>query len=187
MIKADVLTNHFLIAMPSIKDESFSKSVVYIYEHSREGALGMVINKPLQITLGSVLEHLNIETDPSNESINQHDVLMGGPVGQEHGFILYGDPVSHTPETEDEALISASKEMLKDISIGKGPKDFIVTLGYSGWEAGQLEHEIAGNDWLIADYNKDILFNAPLEQRWAAAAASIGVNVNQLSDQIGHA
>lgn len=185
-MKADILTNHFLVAMPSLKDENFSKSVVYIYEHSKDGALGMIINKPLQINLGNVLEHLNIATDETDDIVINHNVLMGGPVGQEHGFIIYrGDPAG--PSNAEEIMVSASKEMLKDISTGVGPKDFLITLGYSGWDSGQLEHEIARNDWLIAKYHEEILFDAPLEKRWAAAAASIGVNVNQLSDQIGHA
>lgn len=182
MSKSHILQNHFLVAMPQLLDFNFSKSVIYIYEHNAEGALGMIINKPLQINLGNVLEHLDIQVKDS--AVSSRPVLMGGPVGQEHGFIIFNQP---SGKNESEVLVSASKDMLREIANGKGPIDFIITLGYSGWEAGQLEQEIARNDWLVVPFNHDILFNTPLEKRWQATAALMGIDIHRLSNQVGHA
>lgn len=163
--------------MPSLSDQNFSKSVIYLYEHTSEGAMGLVINKPLHINLGSVLRHLKIKI--TEDIIETHPVLMGGPVGQEHGFVLH--------ESNNDIVISASKEMLRSIAIGKGPVNFLIALGYTGWGAGQLEQELNHNDWLIAPFDATILFNTPLEDRWRNAARLIGIDINNLSDQIGHA
>ncbi len=145
--------------------------------------MGIVINKSLQITLGNLLQHLNIEV--KDEVIAALPVLVGGPVGPEQGLVIH--PRLEHDKQDREVLISASKETLRDIAEGKGPEHFIITLGYAGWGAGQLEKEINKNDWLIAPFNKDILFNTPLEKRWQAAAKTIGVDINHLSGQIGHA
>lgn len=177
------LTNHFLVAMPTLKDSIFTKGVVYIYEHSKEGAMGIIINKSLQITLGILLQHLDIEV--KDESIIAMPVLAGGPVGPEQGFIIH-DRLEHD-EAIRQVMISSSKEILSDISQGVGPEHFVITLGYAGWESGQLEKEIHDNDWLIAPFKKDILFTTPLKKRWQAAAKSIGVDINHISDQVGHA
>lgn len=170
--------------MPSLEDFNFSKAVVYLYEHTTEGALGMIINKPSQINLGSVLEHLDIRVIHSK--ISTRPVLMGGPVGQEHGFILF-ERQTETTQNGTEISVSASKEMLRDIAKGEGPDHFVVTLGYSGWDAGQLEKEIASNDWLIVPFDHKVLFETPLEKRWESAAALIGIDVKHLSGQVGHA
>ncbi|WP_423063225.1 YqgE/AlgH family protein [Candidiatus Paracoxiella cheracis] len=184
MIKTNILTNHFLVAMPNLVDLNFTRAVVYLYEHTKDGALGMIINQPLQINLGSVLNHLDISV--TKTELADYPVFMGGPVGQEHGFIIY-DQEAKGPNDAKELLVSASKEMLQEIAAGKGPNDFIITLGYSGWESGQLEREIARNDWLIVPYNRDILFKTPIEKRWQDTAALIGVDILHLSDQVGHA
>ncbi len=183
MSDAVYLNHHFLIAMPSIGDESFEKSVVYVYEHNENGAMGLVINKLLQVDLGSVLTHLDIPHEDS--AVDKHPVLMGGPVGQEHGFIILKETPKNEPQ--DQITISASKTTLMEIAGNKGPDEFIVTLGYSAWETGQLEDEIIANNWLIAPYDDEVLFDTPIEQRWRTAAAKIGVNVNHLSSKIGHA
>jgi len=177
------LTNHLLIAMPTLKDTIFTKSVVYLYEHSPEGAMGIVINKSLQITLGNLLQHLDITV--KDELIAATPVLTGGPVGPEQGFVIHS-PLKKNDDQRD-IIITASKEILREIGQGKGPSSFIITLGYSGWEGGQLEKEIHRNDWLIAPFNEDILFSTPIVKRWQAAAKTIGVDINNLSDQIGHA
>ncbi len=179
-IKEKTLENHFLVAMPSLADPNFSKSVVFIYEHNDKGALGMTINKPLQINLGNVLEHLGIAI--SKQSVSTLPVLMGGPVGQEHGFILY----PNTVDDKEEVMISASKEMLQEIANGKGPDDFLITLGYSGWGDGQLESEIARNDWIVVPAAAKILFDTPITERWVKAAEIIGLDINKLSTQVGH-
>ncbi|WP_411918831.1 YqgE/AlgH family protein [Coxiella burnetii] len=181
MVKTNILSNHFLVAMPQLNDFTFTKAVIYVSQHDAKGALGIIINRPLALTLGKVLEHLNIEI--AQPQIANHPVLMGGPIGQEHGFIVYEQ---ESPQGA-EILLSASKDMLDDIAKNKGPDDFLITLGYAGWEAGQLENEIARNDWLVVPFNRKILFETPLKSRWQKASTIIGVEINQLSGQIGHA
>lgn len=171
----------FLIAMPSLNDPNFTKSVIYLYEHNEDGAMGLIINKPLHINLGNVLRHLDIEI--TDRTVETHPVLMGGPIGQEHGFVIHDNP----EEDEYEIEISASKETLTDIAQGNGPGNFLVALGYAGWSSGQIESEIQRNDWLVAPFDINILFSTPIENRWHAAAKLIGVDLSQLSDQIGHA
>jgi putative transcriptional regulator len=176
------LANHLLIAMPGLKDPTFSKTVVYIYEYSEEGAIGVVINKPMQqVTLENVIDHLDIAINSQNSL--DIPVLMGGPVGQEHGFILYKDK---DEGPDEEICISASQDMLADIACQKGPEVFIVALGYSGWGPGQLDAEIAHNDWLIVPANSALLFDTPIDERWRKSAESIGVDITQLSTHTGH-
>lgn len=177
--------HHFLIAMPTLKDSNFTRAVIYLYEHDDEGAMGLAINKPLDITLGNVLRHLDIE--PTDKHAENAPVLMGGPVGQEHGFVIH-DNVAFGGEVQEEGItISASKEILRDIAKGKGPEHYLVALGYSGWEAGQLELEIQRNDWLVAPFDPSILFSTSIDRRWVNAAKLLGIDINRLSDQIGHA
>ena len=177
------LTHHFLIAMPSLQDINFSRSVIFIEDHSDEGTIGLIINKPLQITLGTVLTHLKLAT--SFENVAQHSVLMGGPIGQDQGFVLHRSP--DETDASDKIQLSSSKELLRLISNNSGPQDFLITLGYSGWEPGQLEEEIVNNDWLSVQAAPSILFDTPIEQRWVAAIGLLGIDVNSLSDQSGHA
>jgi putative transcriptional regulator len=171
------LANHFLVALPNLDDPNFSKAVVYIYEHNEEGAMGLIINKPLNMQLHEVLQHLNIKTEPSE--VLKQPVMMGGPVGQEHGFVLY--------EEDNELFLSSSKETLVSIAKKKGPKRFLVTLGYAGWQAGQLELELQRNDWLIVPCENHILFDIAADERWQATAKIIGVDIERMSRQVGHA
>lgn len=185
MLKTNFLSNYFLVAMPKLNDFNFTQSVVYISEHDDKGALGIIINKPLQqVTLNSVLEHLNIKLMVSD--IGELPVLMGGPISQENGFIIYEQENEEKNQTV-QLSVSASKETLEDIANNKGPDNFLVALGYAGWAAGQLEREISRNDWLIVPYNRIILFETPLKQRWQKAASLIGIDINRLSSQVGHA
>ncbi len=177
MNQANELSNHFLIAMPALKDFNFSKTVVYIHEHDEDGALGVIINKPTPFNLGKVLDHLSIKYQ--QDQFDGIPVLLGGPVGQEHGFIVH--------ETATAVSVSASKDLLCSIAKGQGPNNYMVTLGYSGWAAGQIEEEIARNDWLIAPFSREILFDVPIERRWESCADLIGININMLSNQVGHA
>ena len=173
--------NHFLIAMPSQEDAIFSRSVIFLCEHGPDGAMGLIINRLLSIKLPSILEHLDI--DITSPAIKDVSIYMGGPVSQESGFII------HTPYREDELnedlVISASKETLADIAQGNGPEHYIVTLGYAAWEAGQLETELNHNDWLLVPYEKEIIFNTLLDQRWQKAIELLGITVDQLSSQTG--
>lgn len=185
------LCNHFLIAMPSLNDPNFQQSVSYICEHNDEGAMGVVINRLTELTFSDLCEQLDIEitdTDTSN-----YPIFEGGPVETERGFIL------HTPVGEWESTLAVTKDigltMSQDIiqAIAEGydsdntpPKHFIITLGYAGWSTDQIEDEIAENVWLNVPASHDILFQTPIEQRWTAAAASLGINLQQLSTEIGH-
>ncbi len=169
--------------MPTLADTNFSRAVIFLCEHNQDGAMGLMINKPLNVKLDSVLEHLDI--DISGTELANTPIYMGGPVGQEHGFVIY------TPyqddEDEDDIVISASKETLADIAQSTGPEHFLITLGYAGWGAGQLEEEINRNDWLVVPYDKQIIFNIPSKLRWQKAAELLGIDINQLSSQVGHA
>lgn len=169
--------------MPSQVDPIFSHSVIFLCEHGMDGAMGIIINKLLPIHLTSILEHLEIQVK-NEEILKDAPVYMGGPVSQESGFII------HTPYREDELnedlVISASKETLTDIAEGNNPEHYIVTLGYTGWSANQLETEINRNDWLLVPYNKEIIFNTPTQSRWRKSIELLGIDVNQLSSQTGH-
>ena len=179
------LKHYFLIATPSLKDANFAKAVVYLHEHNKEGAMGLIINKPLHITLGNVLRHLDIQIDW--QQAEDKPVLMGGPVGQEHGFVIHNNLQPRQNDDDDPIVISSSKDVLRDIAVGRGPDDFLVTLGYAGWQPGQLEQELGHNDWLVAPFNPKVLFAVPINQRWQAAAKLIGLDITRLSDHVGHA
>ena len=146
--------------------------------------MGVVINKSLQITLENLLQHLDIQV--VSQKAKELPVLAGGPVDPEKGFVIHNQLAAEA-ENDEQVAISASKEMLRDISTGKGPEHFIVVLGYAGWEAGQLEKEINRNDWLVAPVDKAVLFSTPLERRWEKAVKSIGIDINHLSGHVGHA
>ncbi|QHG92656.1 YqgE/AlgH family protein [Coxiella endosymbiont of Amblyomma sculptum] len=184
MLKTNFLSNYFLVAMPQLNDFNFTQSVVYISEHDYKGALGIIVNKPLQVTLDNVLEHLNIKLNVPN--IGEHPILMGGPISQENGFIIYEKQIGNKNK-KDQLVVSTSKETLEAIANNEGPSNFLIALGYSEWASGQLEQEISQNDWLVVPYDQIILFETPLKQRWKKAASLIGIDINQLSDQVGHA
>lgn len=184
------LTNHFLIAMPQLQDPNFSHALTYICEHNTSGALGIIVNRPLHITLQDVLQHLGLDTPSEARSQASYDwVFSGGPVQTDRGFVL------HSPERTwessisicDSISLSTSLDILKAISQGEGPKDFLVALGYAGWSAGQLEKEVAQNAWLTVPANADILFHTPVEQRCYSAATPLGIDLNLLSSSVGHA
>jgi len=182
------LQNHYLIAMPALADFNFSHAVVYICAHNDEGAMGIVINRPLMdLKLGEVLSQLNIESDKS-ELVNL-PVYLGGPVQPERGFIIHrpNDSWQSTLVMSDEVGVTSSQDILFAMVEGQGPEEFLVTLGYAGWEPGQLEEELSSNLWLTAPADPSILFDTPVERRWEKAAASLGVDINKLSSDSGHA
>lgn len=179
----DYYQNYFLIAMPALSDINYSKAVVFIEEHNENGAIGLIINKPLQLNIGNMMDHLDIPI--TDTSIIEQTVFMGGPVGQDQGFVLH--PPTKESESDNAIAISASKDILRKIATGKGPKDFIISLGYSGWAPGQLELEVQNNDWLLVPCNPDILFHTPTEQRWKASMELLGIDLTHLSGQPGHA
>jgi len=184
------LTNHFLIAMPNMADPHFSRSLTFICEHNDQGALGVVVNRPLDMTLAALLERLSIEVKPGNAAIGA-PVYFGGPVQTDRGFVLHsplGDwkstlGVDNVPDLG----LTTSMDILEAVGAGGGPHKLLVTLGYSGWAAGQLEHEIGQNAWLTVEARMDILFELPAEERLAAAMELLGVDFASLSDVAGHA
>jgi putative transcriptional regulator len=179
------LEQQLLIAMPALNDPNFSQAVIYVCEYNKEnGAMGIVINKPMNISLGEVLRHLNIST--TDEKVDNYPILRGGPIAQEQGFIIRRSRSSaETPNGE--ITLSASKQDLAEFANGEGLDDSLVSLGYAGWGAGQLEQELIDNAWLVAPLDMKILFDVPYELRWRRAAASIGVDLDRLSGDSGHA
>ena len=187
MDASNSLSNHFIIAMPTLDDPNFHHTTTYICEHNEEGALGVVINRPLEIQLGEILRHMDITTDI--EAIQNQTVYMGGPVQSDRGFVLH-EPVGDweaTLKVTDTIGITSSRDILADIAKGKGPDHAIITLGYAGWGAGQLEQELAANTWLSGPASSKIVFDTPSEQRWLAAAALLGIDLNLISSDSGHA
>jgi putative transcriptional regulator len=181
------LADHFLIAMPGLNAGIFANSVTYICEHNEQGAMGIVINHPLDLSLGEIFEHLDIEgiDKPHHEAI-----LAGGPLQMDRGFILHRRSPHQWQSTRNiskHISLTSSQDILADIAHNQGPKDSIIALGYAGWGAGQLEEELADNAWLTTRADSDIIFNTPIELRAKAAAASIGVDLNLISTQVGHA
>ena len=181
------LNNHFLIAMPTLDDPHFSHTVTYICEHSPQGAMGVIINRPTELVLGDLLEQLGIEAGDNEIALTP--VYNGGPVQIERGFILHqplGDWDSTLPVNEKTGL-TMSQDILEAIAHGMGPDKYHIALGYAGWDEGQLEEELLSNAWLSGPADEKIIFNEPVEQRWQAAAASLGVELNMLSSDVGHA
>jgi putative transcriptional regulator len=189
------LSNHFLIAMPGLKSPDFFQSVVYICEHNANGAIGLVINHPINITLSKLFSQMDLTYDAAVDSslhstpIDSTPLFAGGPVHTEHGFVLHSSEKSweSTFNTSDDIGITASKDILEDMAHNRGPAKFLVALGYAGWSAGQLEHEMGANSWLTVPADKHIIFDTPTEQRWTAAALPLGVDMNLMTNQAGHA
>lgn len=186
MTERSFLANQFLIAMPSLQDPNFSRTVTYICEHNADGAMGIVINRPIGFKLDEVLEHMGISCH--SPSIKAGSVYAGGPVQQERGFVL------HTPvgawdsslAVGAEIAVTTSKDILQSIAAEGEPREHLVALGYAGWGEGQLEREMAENAWLAGPMTPDLMFHTPDEQRWEAAAALLGVDIKLMSAQVGH-
>jgi putative transcriptional regulator len=185
------LTNQFLIAMPGMADDNFAGSVVYLCEHSEKGALGLVINKPIDIKLKNLFEKVDLTLD--REDLAEAPVYFGGPVQTERGFVLHekmgtdGSPFNSTLEIPGGLEMTTSKDVLEAMSAGGGPKKVLVTLGYSGWGAGQLEDEIGRNGWLTVQADPQIIFDTPAEQRYERAVRLLGIDPRMLSQDAGHA
>jgi len=181
------LTNHLLIAMPSMEDPNFAKTVTLICEHNDEGAMGIVINRKTDIGLDEVYEQMKIES--SAEAKKDQMVHIGGPVQEQRGFILHdgGNAYDSTMKITDDLFITTSRDILEEMAQGKGPEHSLIALGYAGWSPGQLEDEVLNNAWLTSPANNDILFEMPNDRRWEAAAKMVGVDIHQISGQAGHA
>lgn len=181
------LADHFLIAMPSLADPHFVRGVTLICQHDENGAMGLVINHLSEYTLGEVLRQMDIESD--SPSLGRQPVLIGGPVQPDRGFVLHDDPrdFGSTLRFGQGMAVSTSRDILQEMAKGDGPARTLITLGFAGWTAGQLEQELVQNAWLTVPADKSIFFDTPLEDRWQAAARSLGVDISRLSDVIGHA
>lgn len=183
------LTNHFIIAMPGLTDPLFEKSVSLICQHNEQGAMGLTINNPTDITFETFLSQLDIPLE--NKSIGQTPVYLGGPVETGHGFILYANNTDQNWEqtiaVNEHLSLSSSKDILTAIAKGNGPSDYLIILGYSGWHGGQIEKEIQENSWLNVPADNDIIFQTPINQRWENAAMKIGIDIHLISSEIGHA
>jgi putative transcriptional regulator len=181
------LRHQLLIAMPAMADPNFSGSVVYICDHSDRGALGLVINRPTDLLLATLFDRidLKLEIAPWKDT----PVFFGGPVQTERGFVLHlaTSAYSSTLPVTSEISLTTSKDVLEAVAQGSGPQKMLVTLGYSGWGAGQLEGEIAANAWLTVAANPQILFDTPADERYDAALKLLGVDPTQLSGLAGHA
>lgn len=180
------LTNHFLIAMPTLVDPNFEATVTYMCAHSEEGAMGIVINRPLEIELGEVLEQM--ELAPHDPAIVSRPVYQGGPVHQDRGFVIHrpANEWNSTITISTDVGISTSRDILEAISTGDGPDDALVALGYAGWGAGQIEHEMSQNAWLSGPADLEIIFQTPVNKRWQRAADIIGIDLASISHDIGH-
>jgi putative transcriptional regulator len=181
------LTNQFLIAMPAMQDANFAQTVTFIWEHNAEGALGIIINRPLQMNLADVFEQLRMPTP--TVALGRQPVLQGGPVQTDRGFVVHhiGGQWEHTRQVSSRIQVTTSPDILDAMARGSGPETAIVALGYAGWSAGQLEKELAANAWLTAPADERILFDTPFEQRWRAAGRLLGVDLATISPQAGHA
>jgi putative transcriptional regulator len=186
------LTNQFLIAMPGMADETFAGAVVYLCEHTDKGALGLVINKPIDIKLPKLFEKVELTLD--RDDLAEVPVFFGGPVQTERGFVLHervGDEGTHYNSSLSipggGLEMTTSKDVLEALSNGAGPKKLLVTLGYSGWRAGQLEDEIGRNGWITVDAQPGIIFDTPVEQRYNKALSLLGIDAGSLMQGAGHA
>lgn len=190
------LTHHFLIAMPGVEDEAFAKSVIYLCEHSERGALGLVINKPSDINIKNLFD--KVELPLRRDDLTDTPVFHGGPVQTERGFVLH-EPVAALGESAEEAVyastmtipggleMTTSKDVLEALSTGAGPRRVLVSLGYSAWGEGQLESELAENSWLTVGADPSVIFDTPVEQRYARALKLLGLESWMLMPEAGHA
>lgn len=187
MPDSEALTNHFLIAMPALRDPNFARTVTLICEHSPEGAMGIVINRPTDLTLTDIFEQMHID----NGRCRRLDlpVHVGGPVQGNRGFVLH-EPIGQWESTltiSDSLGVSTSRDILVALAENRGPEHCLLALGYAGWSPGQLEREIADNAWLSGPADREILFDMPAEDRWTAAVKRLGVDLGSLSSEAGHA
>lgn len=180
-------TDHFLIAMPNMADPNFAGTLTYICDHSDQGALGVVVNRPTNLSLEQLFEQIGLKLD--DERLINMPVYYGGPVQMERGFVLHR-PVGRWNSTlsiNDRVGLTTSKDILEATSRREGPAQILVTLGYAGWGPGQLEYEIKQNAWLTVAADHDVIFNLPPEERLPAAMQLLGIDFAMLSEQAGHA
>lgn len=181
------LINQLLIAMPGMVDPNFSSTVTLICEHNDDGALGIIINRPLKLKLSGLFEQLSV--DDADPDVAGNPVMSGGPVGTERGFVLHGKDHSfeNTLSVSEDIQLTLSRDIIDAMAIGDGPEKSLVAIGYAGWEPGQLEEEMLSNAWLSVDSTPELVFDTPFEERWDSAARSLGVDISSISPDAGHA
>ena len=185
--KISSLKNHFLLAMPGLTDPNFADSVIYICEHNADGAMGLIINHQMDVPVKAIFDQLDVEYQ---DEFALPLLFVGGPVQRDRGFILHPNcdrQWESTMAISEDVSLTASRDILSDIALGVGPKDSLITLGYTGWDAGQLEEELGENSWLTIPAEADIIFNTNCAERASAAAFSIGLDLRMLSHEAGHA
>ncbi len=187
MAQEGTLTNQLLIAMPGMLDPNFSTTVTLICEHNDEGALGIVINRPLELKLGGLFEQL--EVSGTDSAVAESPVLAGGPVGPERGFVLHNPALDYENSlaVSDAIQLTLSRDIIDAMANGVGPEKTIVALGYAGWDGGQLEQEMLDNSWLNVPATPEIVFDAPFADRWMLAAKTLGIDISRMSPDAGHA
>jgi putative transcriptional regulator len=187
------LDDQFLIAMPGMKDDRFARTVIYICAHSAEGAMGLIINQAQQMLFPDLLVQLGIleEQEAIRLPAAARDMVIrnGGPVDRSRGFVLHSDDylVESSLPVSEEVCLTATVDILRAISTGKGPRQALMALGYSGWGAGQLESEIAANGWLTCPASQELLFDADIERKYDRIMSMIGIDLTRLSHTAGHA
>ena len=188
------LSNQFLIAMPGLEGDTFAGAVIYLCEHTDKGALGLVINKPINIKLRNLFERVELPLDRADMA--DEPVYFGGPVQTERGFVLHEGtasqseavlPYASSLKVKGGLEMTTSKDVLEALSSGTGPRKVLITLGYSGWGAGQLEDEMSRNNWINVSAAPEIIFDTPVEQRYGKALSLLGISAGMLSQQVGHA
>lgn len=187
-MKFTPLTDQLLIAMPGLNDPSFQRTVVYVCAHNEDGAMGIVINRPLDFMLGEMLSQMELEA--ARDEINNKTVYQGGPVQTERGFVLHRQQNAQWNSSLNISRnigVTTSRDILKAIAAGKGPEDSLIALGYAGWAAGQLEEEMSNNAWLSVPCDDKLLFSAPPRKRWHLAVQLLGIDATRLSFEAGHA
>ncbi len=190
------LTNHFLIAMPGMQDEIFAKSVIYVCEHGERGALGLIINKPTDISLKGLFEKVDLPL--FREDLIDQPVFSGGPVQTERGFVLHYAHFSEASQPQESIYaatltipggleMTTSRDVLEALATGSGPSKVLISLGYSAWGKGQLESELGENSWLTVDADPSVIFDTPVSQRYDRALNLLGLHLWMLSSEAGHA
>lgn len=181
------LKNHFLIAMPNLLDPNFHQSVTYICEHDQNGAMGLMLTQTTNYLLGELLQQLKIPCKAPE--IGQRKIMFGGPVEIQSGFILHRPPGNwqSSLHVTDEITVTTSQDILESLAAGQGPQENIVTVGYAGWGAGQLEQELVDNSWLTYPADAEMLFKTSPDQLWHTTANALGIDLSLLSGDVGHA
>lgn len=179
--------NHLLVALPSLQDSYFERSVTLICQHDQEGAMGVMINRPTDLTVGEILQQMGIET--RDDHLRDQPVLAGGPVHPERGFVLHDGERGYDSSFQvgDGLYLTTSRDVLEALARGNGPRHALVALGCAGWGSGQLEQELIDDSWLLVPSRFDVLFQLPLAQRWQAAAGSLGIDLFNHAGHSGHA